>query len=164
MPDESINVLATIGLAFLLFLAGLEIDLRSLHGRSLALTGGGFVVSFAIALVAGFALHGAGLAQKPLFIAIVLTATSLGIIVPILKDAGEIATPFGQLLLAAGSIADFGAIILLTLFFSRESTGVGAKLVILGGFALFVAAIGVAIATAGLLSDSERSYLDALDD
>ena len=149
VPDASINVLATIGLAFLLFLAGLEIDLRSLRGRPLALAGSGFVVSFAIALVAGFALHSIGLAQKPLFIAIVLTATSLGIVVPILKDAGEIATPFGQLLLAAGSIADFGAIILLSLFFSRESTGVGAKLVILGGFALLVAAIGVAIATAG---------------
>jgi Kef-type K+ transport system membrane component KefB len=148
-PDQSINVLATIGLAFLLFLAGLEIDLRSLRGRPLALAGGGFVVSFAIALVAGFALHSVGLAQKPLFIAIVLTATSLGIIVPILKDAGEIASPFGQLLLAAGSIADFGAIILLSLFFSRESTGVGAKLVILGGFALLVAAIGLAVATAG---------------
>ena len=148
-PDMSINVLATIGLAFLLFLAGLEIDLRSLRGRPLVLAGGGFVVSFAIALVAGFGLHSVGLAQKPLFIAIVLTATSLGIIVPILKDAGEIATPFGQLLLAAGSIADFGAIILLSLFFSRESTSVGAKLVILGGFAVLVAAISVAIATAG---------------
>ncbi len=148
-PDMSINVLATIGLAFLLFLAGLEIDLRSLRGRPLALAGGGFVVSFAIALVAGFGLHSVGLAQKPLFIAIVLTATSLGIIVPILKDAGEISSPFGQLLLAAGSIADFGAIILLSLFFSRESTGVGAKLVILGGFALLIAAISVAIATAG---------------
>ena len=148
-PDMSINVLATIGLAFLLFLAGLEIDLRSLRGRPLALAGGGFVVSFAIALVAGFGLHSVGLAQKPLFIAIVLTATSLGIIVPILKDAGEISSPFGQLLLAAGSIADFGAIILLSLFFSRESTSVGAKLVILGGFAVLVAAISVAIATAG---------------
>lgn len=148
-PDGSINVLATIGLAFLLFLAGLEIDLRSLRGRPLALAGGGFVVSFAIALVAGFGLHSVGLAQKPLFIAIVLTATSLGIIVPILKDAGEISSPFGQLLLAAGSIADFSAIILLSLFFSRESTGVGAKLVILGGFAVLVAAISVAIATAG---------------
>ena len=163
VPDQSINVLATIGLAFLLFLAGLEIDLRSLRGRPLALAGGGFVVSFAIALVAGFALHSVGLAQKPLFIAIVLTATSLGIIVPILKDAGEIASPFGQLLLAAGSIADFGAIILLSLFFSRESTGVGAKLVILGGFAVLVAAIGIAVATAGRSSRLSMALLRLQD-
>ncbi|MEP6892873.1 MAG: cation:proton antiporter [Gaiellaceae bacterium] len=163
VPDQSINVLATIGLAFLLFLAGLEIDLRSLRGRPVALAGGGFVVSFAIALVAGFALHSVGLAQKPLFIAIVLTATSLGIIVPILKDAGEIASPFGQLLLTAGSIADFGAIILLSLFFSRESTGVGAKLVILGGFAFLAVAIAVAVATAGRSSRLSMALLRLQD-
>jgi hypothetical protein len=32
--------------------------------------------------------------------------------IPVLKDAGEISTPFGQLVVAAGTIADFGAIIL----------------------------------------------------
>ena len=48
-----------------------------------------------------------------------------------LKDAGEIATPFGQLVVAAGTIADFGAIILLSMFFSGEG-GVGSTLVLLG--------------------------------
>jgi hypothetical protein len=41
-------------------------------------------------------------------------ATSLGVLVPVLKDAGEIASPFGQLITAAATIADFGAIILLS--------------------------------------------------
>src|SRR5919198_1065430 len=45
-------------------------------------------------------------------------------------------------------IADVATIVLLSLFFSRESSGVGAKLVLLGGFALLVAAIGVAVARA----------------
>ena len=41
-----------------------------------------------------------------------------------LKDAGEIDSTFGQLVVAAGSIADFGAIIALSLLFSGEgSTG-----------------------------------------
>src|SRR5438477_627710 len=44
-PDLPIQVLAIIGLAFLLFLAGLEIDLRALRGRLLRLAGGGFAVA-----------------------------------------------------------------------------------------------------------------------
>ena len=64
--------------------------------------------------------------------AIILCATSLGVIVPVLKDAGEIGSAFGQLVVAAGSIADFGAIILLSLFFSGEGS-IGATLVLIGG-------------------------------
>jgi len=55
--------------------------------------------------------------DRPLLVAIILTATSLGVIVPLLKDAGEINSTFGQLVIAAASIADFGAIILLSIFF-----------------------------------------------
>src|SRR5207249_1325544 len=78
-----------------------------------------------------------------------LAATSLGVVIPVLKDAGESGSEFGQLIIASSSIADFGTVILLTLFFSRESTGVGTKVILLGGFVVFVVAIGVAIARAG---------------
>jgi len=146
--DQPVGVLAVIGLAFLLFLAGLEIDVRQLRGRPLRLASLGFGVSFAIAVAAGLGLHAVGLAGSGLFVAIVLTATSLGIVVPVLKDAGEIASPFGQLVVAAGSIADFGAIILLSLLFSREGGGIGSQAVLLGGFVLVAAAIGLTIAGA----------------
>ena len=121
--DEPIAVLSLIGLAFLLFLAGLEVEFHKLRGRVLKLAGGGFLLSFAIAVAAGLALKAGGFVSQPLFTAIVLSATSLGIIVPLLKDSGESGSSFGQLVIAAGSIADFGAVILLTLFFSREATG-----------------------------------------
>jgi Kef-type K+ transport system membrane component KefB len=56
--------------------------------------------------------------------------------VPVLKDSGEIASTLGQLIIAAASIADFGAIILLTIFFSGEG-GTGSTLLLLGSlFAL----------------------------
>src|SRR4051794_7801669 len=141
--DEPIEVLALIGLALLLFLAGLEIEFGELRGRVLKLAFGGWVVSFGIAIAAGFALQGVGLVDSPVLVAIILAATSLGIIVPVLKDAGEIATPFGQLVVAAGTIADFGGIILLSLFFSGEG-GPGATVVLLAG--LF------GVAAAGLLA------------
>ena len=150
--DGPVGVLAVIGLAFVLFLAGLEIDVRELRGRPLRLAALGFGLSFAIAVAAGLGLHAAGLAGSSLFVAIVLTATSLGIVVPVLKDAGEIASPFGQLVVAAGSIADFGAIILLSLLFSREGGGIGSQAILLGGFVLVAGAIGLALAGAERLS------------
>src|ERR671933_1794742 len=64
-------------------------------------------------------------------------------IVPVLKDAGEIASGFGQLIIAAASIADFGAIILLSIFFSGEG-GTGSTLLLLGSvFALAMVVFAV---------------------
>src|SRR3954469_13602291 len=65
-PDDLPGqVLALIGLAFLLFLAGLEIDLRALRGRLLRLAGSGFAVSLALAVLVGVGLHAAGFARSP---------------------------------------------------------------------------------------------------
>src|SRR5918911_209568 len=44
--DDAIRVVALIGLAFVLFLAGLELELDKLRGRVLRLTAGGFLLSF----------------------------------------------------------------------------------------------------------------------
>src|SRR5438094_4804960 len=119
--DAPVQVLSAVGLAILLFLAGLEIEFTKLRGQVLRRTGIGFVISFLIAIVVGLIFHAAGTVKSPLFLAIVLCATSLGVLVPVLKDANEIGSRFGQLVIAAGSIADFGAVILLSLFFSREA-------------------------------------------
>lgn len=132
--DQTIEVLALIGLAYLLFLAGLEIDFGQLRGRLLRLAALGWVISFTIAVAVGFGLELAGLVNTPLLVAIILSATSLGVIIPVLADVGELNTKFGQLVLAAASIADFGAVILLSLFFSGES-GPGSTAVLLGVFA-----------------------------
>jgi Kef-type K+ transport system membrane component KefB len=143
--DEPVTVLSRLGLAFLLLLAGLEIDFTRLRGRLLRLTSTGFAVSFALALVVGYGLRLGDLVKSPLLIAIVLSATGLGIILPILKDAGETETPFGQVIVAGASIAEVTPILMLSLFFSGESGGVGAKLALLVAFLVFVAAVGATI-------------------
>ncbi|MBV8991394.1 MAG: cation:proton antiporter, partial [Solirubrobacterales bacterium] len=77
----------------------------------------------------------------------VLVATSLGVIVPVLKDSGNVSSGFGQLVIAAASIADFGAIILLSLFFSGNgSSSTAGTLILLGLFGLVVLVVGLAIA------------------
>src|SRR5436305_3518281 len=79
--DQTVSVMSTIGLAFLLFLAGLEIEFPKLRGRVLQLTALGFAASFALAVIVGFGLKAAGVVQTPLLVAIILSATSLGVII-----------------------------------------------------------------------------------
>src|ERR671934_621713 len=55
--DRPVEVMSMFGLAFLLLLAGLEIDFDRLRGRLLRTTALGFVVSFALALALGFGLR-----------------------------------------------------------------------------------------------------------
>ena len=136
--DLPVQILSILGLAFLLFLAGMEIDLQRLHGPTLRLAGVAFAFSVAAAVVVGYLAFAAGLAKSPLLIGIILLATSLGLVVPVLKDAREASTPFGQLVIGAASLADFGAVILLSLFFSREASSPITKLILLGGFALVI--------------------------
>jgi Kef-type K+ transport system membrane component KefB len=146
-PDLLVSVLALVGLAFLLFLAGLEFDIERLRGRTLRLTASGFALSFAIAIVVGLGLKAGGFVRSPLFVAIVLASSSLGVVFPVLKDSGNISSSFGQLVIAAVSIAEFGSIILLSLFFSgKGSTGTAGTLILLGGFGLVVLLVGLAIA------------------
>jgi len=146
-PDLAVTILALVGLAFLLFLSGLEIDFERLRGRILRLTSIGFAVSFAIAIVLGLGLKAGGFVKSPLFVAIVLVASSVGVLVPVLKDSGDISSSFGQLVIAAASIAEFGSIVLLSLFFSgKGSTSTAGTLILLVGFGLVVLLVGLAIA------------------
>jgi Kef-type K+ transport system membrane component KefB len=138
--DQAVEVIALVGLAFVLFLAGLEIEFEKLRGRVLRLTALGFAVSFGIALLVALGLQGAGLIETPLLVAIILCATSLGVLIPVLKDAGEIDSTFGQLIIAAASVADFGAIILLSIFFSGEG-GTGSTLLLLGSLFVLAAVV-----------------------
>jgi Kef-type K+ transport system membrane component KefB len=161
--DLPIQVLSTLGLAFLLFLAGLEIDFDRLRGPALKLAGVGFLVSLAIGVAVGFGAFAAGLVKAPLFLAITLLATSLGLVVPVLKDAGQSESRFGQQVIAAASLADFGAVILLSLFFSREAGSPGVKVALLLGFVVSVALLGVTILRAERMAWLSRALVRLQD-
>lgn len=143
--DLPIEILSMIGLAFLLFLAGLEIDVECLAGEKLRVALVGLAVSFVLGLAVGYAAFAAGLVTAPFFLAIVLLTTSLGLLVPVLKDAGQSHTPFGQFVIASASMADFAAVLLLSLFFSREGGTLVSKVGLSVGFLACVALIVAAI-------------------
>jgi Kef-type K+ transport system membrane component KefB len=150
--DLPVQVLAVVGLAFLLFLAGLEIDVRRLRGRPLTLSLMGYGITLVLGVVVGLALGGVGWVVSPLFVAITLSATSLGLVVPVLKDAGAADTAVGRLTIAAASVADFAAVLLLSLLFSASGsgTGTGARLILLGGFCVLVVVVTLAVRRSGM--------------
>jgi Kef-type K+ transport system membrane component KefB len=148
--DDPIEVLNLIGLAFLLFLAGLEIDFGRLRGPLLRLSALSYVVSFGIAIVVCLCLKAGDLIETPLLVAIILASTSLGVIIPVLKDAGQVSSQFGQLVIAGATIADFAAIFLLSSFFSGEG-GTSSTIILLASFLL------LAVVAYAVLRGVERS-------
>jgi Kef-type K+ transport system membrane component KefB len=148
--DDTVAVISTIGLAFLLFLGGLELDFARLRGAVLRLSALGYAVSFGFAVAVGLALGAGGLVDTPLLVAIALGSTSLGVLIPVLKDAGRVDSTLGQLVIAAGSIADFAAIILLSVFFAGEG-GTGATLLLIGSL------LGLAAVALVVIRGAERS-------
>jgi Kef-type K+ transport system membrane component KefB len=151
--DLPVSIVSLLGLAFLLFLAGLEIDVHQLRGQLLRLALLGYLVTLVLGIAAGTALDAAGWVGSPGLVAITLSATSLGLVVPVLKDAGRSDTKVGQTVVAAASVADFAAIVLLSLLFSASDTSTGSRLVLLVSFAALIAATAVA---ATLVSRSTR--------
>src|SRR5499433_2476774 len=144
-PDQAVRLVSTIGLAFLLFLAGLEIDVRHFRGPRARLTGLALGLSALLALITGIVLHAAGVVESPLLVGIILIATSLGLIVPILEDAGVTGRPVGQFAIAGASLGEVSSVVLLSLFFSGRASAVGPKLLLLS--LLGVLAVLVVIAT-----------------
>ena len=147
-PDLPVQIVALLGLAFLLFLAGLEIDVHRLRGRVLRLALLGYLATLALGLAAGAGFGLAGWVHSPLLVAVTLSATSLGLVVPVLKDAGAVDGTLGQTIIAACSVADFGAVVLVSLLFSASGGSTGGRVVLLVMFAVLVAVTAVVVSLA----------------
>jgi Kef-type K+ transport system membrane component KefB len=147
-----LELLSMLGLAFLLFLGGLEFELARFRGALARTIAVGFALSFGLAFASAAALDAAGLIASPLLVAIIASATALGVVIPVVKDLGHARTPFGQLVLAAASLADVATILLLSLLFSEHSAGTGARVVLAGCFIAVVVGVGVALRGAGRAS------------
>jgi Kef-type K+ transport system membrane component KefB len=139
--SDILSVLADFGLAMLFFVAGTEIQAGVLVGRSGRRAIGGWVVS----LVAGVAL---GWAVAPgdaaVIIGIALCSTALGALLPILRDAKELRTPFGRSVSAVGAVGEFGPLLAISIFLGGRTPGVS-TIVLLAFVAIAAAAVVVAV-------------------
>jgi Kef-type K+ transport system membrane component KefB len=132
VPDEFAAFLSEFGLAMLFFMAGNEVDFRTVRGRPIRRAAIGWVIS----LAAGFGI--AALISPHLieaaFVAVCLTSTALGTIMPILRDTGDLRTPFGVAVLALGAVGEFAPLLAISLFLSGRSPLTSA--LVLTGFAV----------------------------
>ena len=144
--DPVLRYFSLMGLSYLLFLSGLEVDLERLKGRIMLLVGGGFLLSLALAFLVGFSIFAIrGGRTSPLLLSIILVSTSLGVVIPILKDARESSTDFGQLVIAGATLGEFGSIILLSLLFSSEATSPLADVALFGIFAVLILLLSLGV-------------------
>jgi Kef-type K+ transport system membrane component KefB len=155
--DEAIDLLAELGLAFLFFAAGLELEKHAIRGRSgkLALTG--WLVSAALALAVTGVLEVTGIVDDFLGVAICLTSTALGTLLPVLRDKGLLKTPFGTYFMGAGAIGEFGPVLAISLLLTTKSFGLALLSVLLfGAIALAFAKVPQWFRTDRLLTVIER--------
>ena len=132
-----LQFLGYLGFLLLMFHAGMEIDFGMLLKQSMSqlsfqllLFVGTFALSFVSALYLG----------QGVFMALVLTTTSLGLVMPTLREVGVQKTRLGQTILIAASLADFLTLLGITFFVLWHQHGVSwhffFPLPLLAGFAL----------------------------
>jgi len=124
-PSGGVPYFALLGMAFLFFVAGLEIDLEAIGGKPLSLAMIGWLIVFALALAVAVGMRGAGLVEAWVVVGIALATTALGVLVPILRDSAALETPFGRHVLALGALGELGPILAMSLALSRQHTVTG---------------------------------------
>ncbi|MDZ7732003.1 MAG: cation:proton antiporter [Acidimicrobiia bacterium] len=146
--DVPVEVLSTIGLGYLLFLAGMELDFDAVRTK-LRPIASGFGISIVLAAAVALLIGVADANDEPLFVAIVLLSTSLSLVVPVLTEAALNRSEFGQLIMGSSSVAEFGSLLLLSIFFSVGSSGPGAQILLLGAFVVLAIVGGLALTRVG---------------
>ncbi len=130
-PDSVINALSDLGLAFLMFLAGYEIDLARINGDPLRRATAGWLLSLVLAMIVAFTMVSTGFALDTLVIGMTLTTTALGTILPMLHDAGVLESEFGRHILAIGTLGEFGPIVAIAVLLTgKDPLVIGALLVV----------------------------------
>ncbi len=119
--DPAIDLIGQLGLGFLFFLAGLELEPAVLRGRTGKLAGTAWGISLAMALGVSYTLLAFGIVDEAIGFAIVLTSTALGTLLPVVRDNGELTTPFGRMFMGAGAWGEFGPIVAVSLFLSTQN-------------------------------------------
>jgi Kef-type K+ transport system membrane component KefB len=128
--DEPLDVLSLLALGFLLFIAGTEVEVKSLRGTLLTKAIAGYALGLSIAFVLAFTLGAADVILTPSLVAVILSATGLGVVIPILRGANLTTTRAGQTILIVATVAEFTAVLLLALFFGEGDSGVLTNLLI----------------------------------
>lgn len=151
--DPMLEILALLGFAYLMFLSGLEVDFEAIMPKPGAWRGSWrdrvsnplglgiliFVLTLGLALLGGWGLHGLDTVDDPWIMALILATTSLGVVVPVLKERDLLDKDYGQSLLVAAVIADFVTMLLVSVYVVLNTRGLSPEvmlvLLLFGAFA-----------------------------
>lgn len=136
-PSDFLGTIAQFGIAMLFFIAGTEIDFRTLRSRAGRNASIGWLISIAAGVAIGWLIAPG---EAAVIIGIALASTALGTLLPILRDAGELKTPFGKSVGALGAVGEFGPLIAISVFLGSMNPGASAVVL-----AFFAAIAGIAI-------------------
>lgn len=121
-PDQTLALLARFGMAFLFFLAGMELDFHRMGGVVLRQAGFAWAASLVLGLALGLILAALGFIKTPLLVAIAMTSTALGTLVPALRDSGELESRFGTFVIAGGAMGELGPIVATAMLLSQHAS------------------------------------------
>jgi Kef-type K+ transport system membrane component KefB len=119
-PNTIVTALSDFGLTYLMFLAGTELDLAIMRKGHLGLAAGSWATSVVLSLAVGVALHATGLVLDSVVVALCLTTTALGTLLPILRDTGVLRTAIGPTVLSVGAIGEFGPIVAVAVLLTNR--------------------------------------------
>jgi Kef-type K+ transport system membrane component KefB len=142
-PNSLVTSLADFGLTYLMFLAGTELDLSVMRKGHLGRAAGSWGTSLVLALAVGVVLRATGLVLDHVVVALCLTTTALGTLLPILHDADVLHTPVGPSMLSVGAVGEFGPIVAVAVLLTNRDPRLT--------FVLLAAFVAVAV-TAALLA------------
>ena len=119
-PNIIVSALSDFGLTYLMFLAGTELELTTMRQGHLGRAAGSWGVSLAFALSVGLVLRSTGLVLDSVVVALCLTTTALGTLLPILRDAGVLQTKLGPSVLSVGAIGEFAPIVAVAVLLTNR--------------------------------------------
>ena len=118
--NSIVTALSQLGLTYLMFLAGTELDLSTMRQGHLGRAAASWGASLVLALGVGAFLHGTGLVLDSVVVALCLTTTALGTLLPILHDAGVLRTAIGPSILSVGAVGEFGPIVAVAVLLTNR--------------------------------------------
>lgn len=150
----ALDFLALSGFIFLMFLGGLEIDVDQLFAsipkkkitsarfiKNPLLVGFSFfIISLVLSYIGTLALSTIIEINNYWYFSLIMVTTSVGIIIPVLKNRSEISSRFGQMLIVAAAVADILSIILFSFTAFIIKSGFKPELFLIFGlfFILFI--------------------------
>ena len=123
-PDD-VALLSTIGLSFLFLLAGYELEIDLMRQPAGRIAIGSWFISAGISVAVTALLYEAGVVRDFLAIAIALTTTALGTLLPILRESGLMDSPLGPFIFAAGAVGEFLPIVAMALLLTASGPVAG---------------------------------------